>query len=72
MDYEKVRQMVESMAASYDQPDEVIRWYYADRSRMEGIESMVLENMVVDWVVNQAKITDEQTSFEELMHNRRV
>ena len=72
VDYEKVRQMVESMAASYDQPDEVIRWYYADRSRMEGIESMVLENMVVDWVVNQAKITDEQTSFEELMHNRRV
>lgn len=72
VDYERVRNKVEALAAGYDQPEEVIRWYYADRSRMEGIESMVLEDMVVDWIVDKARMTEKQTSFEELMHSRRV
>lgn len=72
VDYERVRNTVETLASSYDQPEEVVRWYYADRSRMENVESLVLEDMVVDWVVGQARVTEKETNFEELMHDRRV
>ncbi len=48
-----------------------MRWYYADRSRLSSIESMVLEDQVVDWVLEQAEVTDEPTTFEALMKEAR-
>ena len=68
---EKVRARVESIAASYEDPEEAIRWYYADRARLANIESLVLEDHVVDWVLSRAKVSDYETSFEELMNDRR-
>ncbi|MFQ5487391.1 MAG: trigger factor [Gammaproteobacteria bacterium] len=70
-DPERVHAKVESLAAAYDSPEEVMRWYYADRSRLSSIESMVLEDQVVDWVLEQAQVTDEPTTFEVLMKEAR-
>ncbi len=69
-DPEKVRAKVESLAAAYEDPEEVMRWYYADRSRLGSIESLVLEDAVVDWVMEHAQVTDEPSTFEELMKGR--
>ncbi len=66
-DPERVRAKVESLAAAYDSPEEVMRWYYADPSRLSSIESMVLEDQVVDWVLENAQVSDEATTFEDLM-----
>lgn len=71
-DPERVRAKVESLAAAYDDPDEVVRWYYADRSRLANVESLVLEDAVVDWVLSQAEVTDEPTTFEALMKAQRT
>ncbi len=68
---DQVRAKVESLAAAYDDPDEVVRWYYADAARLADIESLVLEDAVVDWVLGQAQVTDEPTTFEALMKDRR-
>ncbi len=68
---DEVRAKVESLAAAYDDPDEVVRWYYADAARLADIESLVLEDAVVDWILSQAQVTEEPTTFEALMKDRR-
>ena len=62
-----VRAYVEEMAAPYQKPQEVIDYYYADKSRLAEAESMVIERKIVDWVIDQAKVTDKKTSVTELM-----
>lgn len=66
-DPDKVRSTIENMAKSYDQPEDVINWYYADESRLQEVQQMVLEDQTVEWVVSQAKMTDETVSFDEIM-----
>jgi len=69
-DPESVKTLVETLAESYDAPDEVVRWYYADRSRLATVESMVVEDMVVDWVLENAKVKEISMSFDEVMQSR--
>jgi len=63
----KVRSRVESIAAGYDDPDAVIAWYYGDRQRLGNVEALVLEDEVVDWVIDQAKVNDVTSSFDEVV-----
>ncbi|MFP4061394.1 MAG: trigger factor [Halochromatium sp.] len=65
-DPERVRAALEEMAASYDDPQAVIDHYYADRQRLASIESMVLEDVVVEHLLEQLQVTDEPISFSEL------
>ncbi len=64
---EQIRAQVEEMAASYEKPEEVVRYYYADSRRLADVEAMVLENNVTDYVLGQAKVTDKKLGFDELM-----
>jgi trigger factor len=61
-----VRAAVEEMASSYENPAEVVDYYYAERKRLAPIESLVLEEHVVEWVLGQAAVEDEETSFAQL------
>ncbi|MDO9140261.1 MAG: trigger factor, partial [Methylobacter sp.] len=67
LDDDKVRSTIEDMARSYERPQEVIDWYYSDKSRLNDVRQMVLENQAVDWIVAQAKVTDEAISFTDAM-----
>lgn len=67
-DPEKVRAAVEEVASTYEQPDEVIKFYYSDQRRLAEVESMVLEDAVVDWVLDNAKVQEKQASFDEIMN----
>ncbi|HQU79394.1 MAG TPA: trigger factor [Azonexus sp.] len=64
---EQVRAMVEETAQSYEQPEEVIRWYYAQPQRLGEVEGLAIENNVVEWVLGKAKVTDKAAVFDELM-----
>lgn len=64
---EEVRAMVEEYAQHYEQPEELVRWYYQSPERLRDVESLVLENNVVEWVLSQAKVEDRPVTFEELM-----
>lgn len=64
---EKVKALVEEYAQSFDDPENVVRWYYADASRLREVENLVLEENVVDWVSGQAKVIDKTVSFDDLM-----
>jgi trigger factor len=67
---DQVKAHVEDLAQSYEKPAEVVRWYYADRSRLDEIEALVLEENVVTYVLGQAKVVDETVAFDELMGNQ--
>ncbi len=64
----KVRERIEEMASSYEQPDEFIQWHYSDRSRLANIEAMVLEDQVVEFLLGSANTTDNPVSFEEFVN----
>lgn len=64
---EQVRSVIDDFAASYEQPEDVVRWYYADPSRLEGPESLATEDNVVAWVLSRAKVEEKALSFDELM-----
>jgi len=64
-----VRKLVDEFAESYESPEEVVAWYYASPERLSEVESMALEEAVVNWVLDRVKVIDKATSFDELMGN---
>ena len=66
---EQVRAFLDEYAQSFDQPEEVIRWYTSDSQRMQEAEHIVLEENVAQWVMSQANTTEKQAVFSELMSN---
>ncbi|OOZ36164.1 trigger factor [Solemya velesiana gill symbiont] len=70
LDSDRVRERVEQFAQSYEKPQEVIDYYYSNKQQLASIENVVLEDQVVEWVLEQAKVEDTPTAFAELMAPR--
>jgi trigger factor len=66
VDRERVQTRLADLAAQYPNPDEVRRAYLQNADAMRQIESAVLEDQVVDWIAERAKITERPVSFSEL------
>ena len=66
---DQIKAVVKDYADSYERPEEVMRWYYQSADRLREVESLVLEDNVVQWVLSQAKTADKQGDFDELMGN---
>jgi len=64
---DQVRGMVEEFAHSYEDPSEVVSWYYKDAERLREVESLALEENIVNWVLERAQVSDESTTLEALM-----
>jgi trigger factor len=61
----RVRETIESMASSYEDPDQVINFYYSNEQQLSQIQSMVLEDQIVDLVLETAKVTEKTVPYEE-------
>jgi trigger factor len=68
---EQVRAMVDDFAQTYENPEEVVSWYYAQPQRLADVEALVLEDNVVAWVLGKAKAVDKAVDFDELMGRAR-
>jgi trigger factor len=64
---DQIKAHVEELAASYEKPAEVIRWYYSDNRRMAEVEAIVIENNVTSYVLSLVKPKVKEVSFDELM-----
>ncbi len=64
---EQIKAIVTEFAESYEDPQEVIDWYFADRQRLQGPMNLALEANVVDFVLGKAKVTEKALSFDEVM-----
>jgi len=66
---EQIRAMVDQFGQSFEQPEEVVRWYYADPKRLDEPAALATEENVVTWVLGLAKVTDRKVKFDDLMGN---
>jgi len=64
---DQIKAHIDELAASYEKPSEVVRWYYGDPKRMAEVEGIVIENNVTNFVLGKAKVTAKSISFDELM-----
>jgi trigger factor len=64
---EQVKSQIEEFAQSYEDPKEVLKYYYSDRRRLSEVEALVLEENVVNYVLGKAKVTTKAVAFDELM-----
>ncbi len=70
IDNDKVLATIQNMAKSYERPEDVVSWYYSDEKRLDDVRQMVLEDQVIEWLVTQAKVTDETVKFSDVMDQR--
>jgi trigger factor len=64
---DQVRAVIDAFALSYDDPEELVKWYYADVKRLDEPAALATEENVVNWVLEKAKVTDKKVKFDELM-----
>ena len=64
-DEARVREMIEEMASAYQEPQQVVAWYYKNDQQLNEVRSVVLEEQVVDTVLQKAKVTDKAVSYED-------
>ena len=67
VDSNKVRQAIETVANTYEEPSEVIQLYYGNPNLLQQVESSVLEEQVVDWALENAKVTPKEMSFQDVI-----
>ncbi|MFC5473671.1 trigger factor [Paraherbaspirillum soli] len=66
---EQVKAQVEDFAQSYEDPQQVLKYYFSDRRRLSEVEALVLEENVVNYVLGKSKVTEKSVAFDELMSN---
>jgi trigger factor len=64
-DADRVRQTIEEMAATYQDPEEVVNWYYSNQEQLASVQSKVLEDQVVEKLLESAKIADKECSYQD-------
>lgn len=68
IDADMVKTRVEEMAKDYDDPDEFINYYMGNQELLGGIQTLVMEDMVVDWITQQATVTAKNGTFDDVMN----
>ena len=63
-----VRAEVERMAATYEDPAQVISWFYSDPSRLRPVETRLVEQQAIEATLARVKVVDEPSEFDELMN----
>ncbi len=63
----KVRTLIEEMATGYENPEEVINWYYNDKDQLAQIENLALEETVIDLILDKASVTEIVTNYEDVL-----
>ena len=64
---EQIKAHIEELAASYEKPTDVVRWYYSDNQRLAEVEAIVIETNVTDFVLGKAQVIEKAIVFDELM-----
>ena len=70
LDQARLNSVLQDMAASYDEPRQVVEYYTKNKEARANLEGMVLEDQVVDYILEKAKVSDKPSSFDELMNSQ--
>ncbi|MEM7540040.1 MAG: trigger factor [Pseudomonadota bacterium] len=66
-DPEQVRAKIESLAEGYEDSEQVVNWYYQQPQQLQQIEAVCLEEQAVNWIAEQADLTEVNLSFDDLI-----
>ncbi|MEM0952670.1 MAG: trigger factor [Pseudomonadota bacterium] len=66
-DPDKVRETIEEIASTYQEPEQVVNWYYSNQEQLSGIENMVVEEAVIELILESAVVSDNECSYQEAM-----
>jgi trigger factor len=69
-DDDKVKARIDELSSSYEKPEELVKWFYQDKNRLEEINAYVLEQQVIEKILSTAKVTEKVQTFEEVMPKR--
>ena len=64
---DQIEAHIDEMAAAYERPADVVKWYTGDQQRMAEVEAVVIENNVTEFILSKAKVTEKAVDFDELM-----
>jgi trigger factor len=64
-DEDSVRERINEIASTYEQPKEVVDYYYSQQQLLSSVEAVVLEDQVTELVLSKAKVADEACSYED-------
>lgn len=67
LDRKRLAEMLTAIASTYEEPEKVIELYNGDPQLMQGLQNRVMEDQVAEWVADNAKSTDQELSFDEVM-----
>jgi len=67
-DPDRVKETIESIASSYEEPKQVVDYYYGNAEYLQNVEGMVLEQQVTDWAMEKATVVDKSLTFKEVMN----
>lgn len=67
LDRKRMAEMLTAIASTYEEPEKVIELYNGDPQLMQGLQNRVMEDQVAEWVADNAKSTDQELSFDEVM-----
>jgi trigger factor len=67
LDSRRVADALSAIASTYEEPDQVVELYTRDPQMMNGLQSRVLEDQVIDWIAAHAKVSEHRMSFSEVM-----
>lgn len=65
----RVKAVVDLMASSYEDPEDVVNYYMNDPQKLSEVQMMVVEDMVVEWICEQIKVEDTTSTFSEVMNS---
>jgi trigger factor len=68
-DQVKVQQLLEDISADYDEPQQIINYYRSNKEAMSRVESMVIEEQIVDWVLSKARVKQESMTYDQVVNS---
>jgi trigger factor len=71
-DETRVKEVIDNIAANYEDPEDVVKFYMNDQQKLSEIQMMVVEDMVVDWVLDRVKVEEKTSTFSEVMNSAAV
>jgi trigger factor len=69
LDMARVNEMLATIASTYEEPEQVIELYRNDPQLMQGLQSRVIEDQVIDWIADHSDLATQQLSFSEVMRS---
>lgn len=67
-DEARVKEVIDGIASSYEDPEDVVKFYMNDQQKLSEIQMMVVEDAVVEWIYDRVKVEEKSSTFSEVMN----